>query len=254
MPDFRLEAPFQPTGDQPQAIDKLVKGLSKGMKQQVLLGVTGSGKSYTIGKVIEAAQPADAGHRPQQDPGRAALLRVPRVLPGQRGRVLRLVLRLLPARGVPAALGHVHREGLVTQRRDRQAAPRGNAGAVRAPRHDHRRAASRASTVSAPRSITARRSRGCESAAAIAATVFSASWSISSTSATTRHSPARGSACAATRSSSSRRTTTTSCASSSSATRSRRSPRSTRSPGSCSPSATSSTSTRRRTTSPRPRS
>ncbi len=53
MPDFRLVAPFEPTGDQPQAIDKLVKGLSKGMKQQVLLGVTGSGKSYTIGKVIE---------------------------------------------------------------------------------------------------------------------------------------------------------------------------------------------------------
>jgi excinuclease ABC subunit B len=55
MPDFRLEAPFQPTGDQPQAIDKLVGGLSRGQKQQVLLGVTGSGKSYTIGKVIEAA-------------------------------------------------------------------------------------------------------------------------------------------------------------------------------------------------------
>ena len=53
MPDFRLEAPFQPTGDQPQAIDKLVDGLSRGQRQQVLLGVTGSGKSYTISKVIE---------------------------------------------------------------------------------------------------------------------------------------------------------------------------------------------------------
>src|SRR6187431_2126350 len=52
MPDFRLEAPFQATGDQPQAIDKLVKGLSKGMKHQVLLGVTGSGKSYTMASVI----------------------------------------------------------------------------------------------------------------------------------------------------------------------------------------------------------
>ncbi|HYI23414.1 MAG TPA: excinuclease ABC subunit UvrB [Candidatus Limnocylindrales bacterium] len=52
MPDFRLEAPFQPTGDQPQAIEKLVDGLGRGLKDQVLLGVTGSGKSYTISQVI----------------------------------------------------------------------------------------------------------------------------------------------------------------------------------------------------------
>jgi Helicase subunit of the DNA excision repair complex len=45
MPDFRLEAPFQPTGDQPQAIEKLVDGLERGLKNQVLLGVTGSGKT-----------------------------------------------------------------------------------------------------------------------------------------------------------------------------------------------------------------
>src|SRR6187455_1337302 len=56
MPDFRLEAPFQPIGDQPQAIDKLVKGLSKGLKHQVLLGVTGSGKSYTMASVIAKHQ------------------------------------------------------------------------------------------------------------------------------------------------------------------------------------------------------
>jgi excinuclease UvrABC helicase subunit UvrB len=91
MPDFRLDAPFKPTGDQPQAIDKLVEGLSKGKKQQVLLGVTGSGKSYTMASVIEKHQ-------------RPTLLGDARVLPGQRGRVLRFVLRLLPARGVPAAL------------------------------------------------------------------------------------------------------------------------------------------------------
>src|SRR5262245_2098566 len=56
MPDFQLEAPFQPTGDQPQAIDKLVDGLGRGKKQQVLLGVTGSGKSYTMASVIEKHQ------------------------------------------------------------------------------------------------------------------------------------------------------------------------------------------------------
>jgi excinuclease ABC subunit B len=52
VPDFSLVADFQPTGDQPQAIDKLVDGLSKGLKNQTLLGVTGSGKTYTLSQVI----------------------------------------------------------------------------------------------------------------------------------------------------------------------------------------------------------
>ena len=54
MPDFRLVAPFEPTGDQPKAIDQLVDGLAKGLKHQTLLGVTGSGKTFTLSKVIEA--------------------------------------------------------------------------------------------------------------------------------------------------------------------------------------------------------
>ena len=45
MPDFQLDAPFQPTGDQPQAIAKLVEGSPKGHKQQTLLGATGTGKT-----------------------------------------------------------------------------------------------------------------------------------------------------------------------------------------------------------------
>jgi len=49
---FKLTAPYQPAGDQPQAIDKLVKSISLGQKHQVLLGVTGSGKTYTISQVI----------------------------------------------------------------------------------------------------------------------------------------------------------------------------------------------------------
>ena len=52
MADFELAAPFQPTGDQPQAIDKLSAGLAKGTKRQTLLGVTGSGKTYTLSQVI----------------------------------------------------------------------------------------------------------------------------------------------------------------------------------------------------------
>ena len=50
---FHLETPFSPTGDQPQAIDKLLKGLESGKKSQVLLGITGSGKTFTTACVIE---------------------------------------------------------------------------------------------------------------------------------------------------------------------------------------------------------
>ena len=50
---FKLTSKFQPTGDQPEAIKKLVAGLKSGKKHQVLLGVTGSGKTFTMAKVIE---------------------------------------------------------------------------------------------------------------------------------------------------------------------------------------------------------
>ena len=52
MANFELVSPFQPTGDQPQAIDDLVKGVVSGQKHQVLLGVTGSGKTFTMANVI----------------------------------------------------------------------------------------------------------------------------------------------------------------------------------------------------------
>lgn len=51
--DFKLNAPFKPTGDQPEAIKKLTKGVQKGHRHQVLLGATGTGKTYTIASVIE---------------------------------------------------------------------------------------------------------------------------------------------------------------------------------------------------------
>ena len=53
MPDFKVVSPYQPAGDQPQAIDKLAQGLENGLRAQVLKGVTGSGKTYTMAKVIE---------------------------------------------------------------------------------------------------------------------------------------------------------------------------------------------------------
>ena len=56
VPPFRLVSEFRPTGDQPDAIDSLVRGLQRGYKQQTLLGVTGSGKTFTMASVIERVQ------------------------------------------------------------------------------------------------------------------------------------------------------------------------------------------------------
>jgi excinuclease ABC subunit B len=56
MAEFKVDAPFQPTGDQPEAIAQLVQGIRDGYKKQTLLGVTGSGKTYTVAKIIEQVQ------------------------------------------------------------------------------------------------------------------------------------------------------------------------------------------------------
>jgi excinuclease ABC subunit B len=56
MPPFQVVSEFSPTGDQPQAIDRLAEGITANMRHQVLLGVTGSGKTYTMAKVIERVQ------------------------------------------------------------------------------------------------------------------------------------------------------------------------------------------------------
>lgn len=56
MSEFKICSEYKPRGDQPQAIDKLVRGLNKGDKHQTLLGVTGSGKTFTMANVIERVQ------------------------------------------------------------------------------------------------------------------------------------------------------------------------------------------------------
>ena len=56
MPKFEVVSEYQPSGDQPQAIAKLAEGIENGLKEQVLLGVTGSGKTFTMAKVIEQVQ------------------------------------------------------------------------------------------------------------------------------------------------------------------------------------------------------
>ena len=56
MPKFEVVSEYKPSGDQPQAIAKLAEGIENGLKEQVLLGVTGSGKTFTMAKVIEQVQ------------------------------------------------------------------------------------------------------------------------------------------------------------------------------------------------------
>ncbi len=125
MPKFKLNPAYTPTADQPKAIEGLAEGLGLGEKYMTLLGATGTGKTFTMAATIERVQRPGARDRPQQDACGAALQRVPGVLPRERGRVLRLLLRLLPARGLRARAGPLHREGLVDQRRDRPPQARG---------------------------------------------------------------------------------------------------------------------------------
>lgn len=53
MGEFKIQSRFKPTGDQPQAIDKLVNSIKSNNRAQTLLGVTGSGKTFTMANVIE---------------------------------------------------------------------------------------------------------------------------------------------------------------------------------------------------------
>ena len=56
MPKFEIVSEYKPAGDQPQAIEKLAQGVKLGFEEQTLLGVTGSGKTFTMANIIQAVQ------------------------------------------------------------------------------------------------------------------------------------------------------------------------------------------------------
>ena len=56
MPEFKIKADYQPTGDQPRAIEQLTDGVRAGHKFQTHLGVTGSGKTFTMANIVQAVQ------------------------------------------------------------------------------------------------------------------------------------------------------------------------------------------------------
>ena len=101
MPDFQIVSPYKMAGDQPEAVAKLVEGINNGLTEQTLMGVTGSGKTFTMANIIEQTQRPTLvlAHNKTLEIGRA-LHRAARVFSAQRGRVFRLLLRLLPAGGV----------------------------------------------------------------------------------------------------------------------------------------------------------
>ena len=134
-----LNPAYTPTADQPKAIAGLAEGLERGRALPDPARRHRHRQDVHDGGDDRAGAAAGARDRAQQDARRAALQRVPRVLPAELGRVLRLLLRLLPARGLRPGAGPLHREGLVDQRRDRPPPPRRDRGAVRPPRRDHRR-------------------------------------------------------------------------------------------------------------------
>ena len=101
---FKLTSQFEPTGDQPEAIKELTQGLLDEVPGQVLLGVTGSGKTFTIANVIQEVQ------RP------TLILSHNKTLPRKCGGIFRILLRLLPTGSLLAHHQHVYRERSYDQR------------------------------------------------------------------------------------------------------------------------------------------
>lgn len=77
---FKLHSEYKPTGDQPQAIDYLVKGIKEGKKFQTLLGVTGSGKTFTMANIIEKTQKPTLVLAHNKTLARTTLLRIQGIL------------------------------------------------------------------------------------------------------------------------------------------------------------------------------
>ena len=137
--DFKLSSDYEPRGDQPEAIAQLVRRHQRRRPAPGAAGRHRLGQNVHDGQSDRAAQPSRDRAGAQQDAGRAALPRVQIVLPAERRRIFRQLLRLLPARSLCPVERHLHRERIHDQRRARQAAHERHALALRAARRDHRR-------------------------------------------------------------------------------------------------------------------
>ena len=125
---------YQPAGDQPAAIAELQKRIDAGVQDVVAHGRHRHRQDRHHRVAGRAAAASDAGHDAQQAAGGPVRQRAARAAAAQRRRVLRVVLRLLPTRGVHRAERHLHREGLLDQRGGRAAAALGHVVAAHPPR------------------------------------------------------------------------------------------------------------------------
>ena len=100
MPDFKIHSPYQMAGDQPEAVAKLVEGINNGLTEQTLMGVTGSGKTFTMANIIEQTQRPTLVLAHNKTLAAQLCTELREFFPGECGRILRILLRLLPAGGV----------------------------------------------------------------------------------------------------------------------------------------------------------
>lgn len=97
---FKIHSKYKPTGDQPQAIDAIVNSVNNGNRETTLLGVTGSGKTFTMANVIERTQRPTLVLAHNKTLAAQLLQRVQGDIPRERGGVFCQLLRLLSAGGV----------------------------------------------------------------------------------------------------------------------------------------------------------
>ena len=88
---FRLHSDYKPTGDQPQAIEYLSKGIKEGKKFQTLLGVTGSGKTFTMANIIQKVQKPTLVLAHNKTLARSVVFGIQRVLPREQRRIFRFI-------------------------------------------------------------------------------------------------------------------------------------------------------------------
>ena len=185
VPEFKVVSDFSAAGDQPRGHRPAGRRRAPGRP------LPDAPRHHRLGQERHhrldhrAGPEADARHRPQQDPGRPAGQRVPRVLPSQPGRVLRQLLRLLPARGLHPLERHLHREGLLDQRRDRAAPALHHAWPCSPGPTSSSSPRCRASTASARPTSTATSSSPCGSGRSTTSARSCGTWSTCATSATT---------------------------------------------------------------------
>ena len=104
---FKLTSEFQPTGDQPEAIRQLIQGLQSGRSSQVLLGVTGSGKTFTVANVINEI------HRPTlilSNISSSIIRGIQIFFPRKCSRIFCILLRLLPTGSLSADNRYLYRK------------------------------------------------------------------------------------------------------------------------------------------------